>query len=55
MLFVGSVGDPGLDRYVGRSIADIAAEEGKAPADAMLDLALADDLATQFRWVTETE
>ena len=39
----------------GRSIADIAAEQGKAPADAMLDLALADDLATQFRWVTETD
>ena len=30
-----------------RSIADIAAEHGVAPADAMLDLALAEDLATR--------
>ncbi|MGA2835750.1 MAG: amidohydrolase family protein [Acidimicrobiales bacterium] len=55
VLFVGAVRDPGLDRFVGRSIADIAAEQDVAPADAMIDLALADDLATQFRWVTETE
>ncbi|HEY5109586.1 MAG TPA: amidohydrolase family protein [Acidimicrobiales bacterium] len=54
VLFVGSVTDPELDRFVGRSIADIAAEQGVAPADAMLDLAMADDLATHFRWVTET-
>ena len=55
VLFVGAVADPALDAYVGRSVADIAAEQGKAPADAMLDLALDDDLGTQFRWVTETE
>jgi N-acyl-D-aspartate/D-glutamate deacylase len=54
VLFVGSVTVPELDSFVGRSIADIAAELGVAPADAMIDLALADDLATQFRWVTET-
>ncbi len=54
VLFVGSVTVPELDGFVGRSVADIAAETGKAPADAMIDLALADDLATQFRWVTET-
>ena len=54
VLFVGSVTVPELDRFVGRSIADIAAEQGVAPADAMIDLALADDLATHFRWVTET-
>ncbi len=54
VLFVGSVTVPELDRFVGRSIADIAVEQGVAPADAMIDLALADDLATRFRWVTET-
>ena len=54
VLFVGSVTVPELDPFVGRSIADIAAEQGVAPADAMIDLALADDLATHFRWVTET-
>jgi N-acyl-D-aspartate/D-glutamate deacylase len=55
VLFVGSVEDPELDHWVGRSILDIATERGVAPADAMLDLAVADGLATQFRWVTETD
>ena len=34
--------------------ATIADERGVAPADAMLDLALAEDLATKFRWRTES-
>ncbi|HUA94226.1 MAG TPA: amidohydrolase family protein [Acidimicrobiales bacterium] len=55
VLFVGSVAHPELDRYVGRSVLDIAKEQGVAPADAMLDLALDDDLRTQFRWITETD
>jgi N-acyl-D-amino-acid deacylase len=38
----------------GRSIAEIAGEQGKAPADVMLDLALAEDLQTEFRWRTES-
>jgi N-acyl-D-aspartate/D-glutamate deacylase len=42
------------DKYQGRSIADIAGELGVAPADAMLDLALAEDLTTEFRWRTES-
>jgi N-acyl-D-aspartate/D-glutamate deacylase len=54
-LIVGSVADPELSGFVGRSILDIAKEQGVAPADAMLDLALKDDLLTQFRWVTETD
>ena len=37
-----------------RSISEIADERGVAPADAMLDLALAEDLATEFRWRTES-
>ena len=55
VLFVGSVTNPELADYVGRSILDLAEEQGVAPADAMLDLALADGLETQFRWVTETD
>ena len=55
VLFVGSVVNPRLDEYVGRSVLDIAKEQDVTPADAMLDLALADDLATQFRWITETD
>ena len=38
----------------GRSIEEIAVESGVAPADAMLDLAVAEDLATEFRWRTES-
>jgi N-acyl-D-aspartate/D-glutamate deacylase len=35
-------------RYVGRSIADVARESGQDPVDAWLDLALRDDLGTEF-------
>jgi N-acyl-D-amino-acid deacylase len=55
VLFVGSVTNPELTAYVGRSILDIAKEQDVAPADAMIDLALADGLETQFRWITETD
>ena len=39
---------PGLDRYVGRQVADIAKAEGKSPFDALVDIASADDLQTVF-------
>ena len=45
---------PSTQKLQSRSIADIADELGVAPADAMLDLALAEDLATRFRWRTES-
>ncbi len=38
----------------GRSIVELAAERGVAPADAMLDLAVSEDLETEFRWRTES-
>ncbi len=38
----------------GRTIASLAEEQGRAPADVMLDLALAEDFATEFRWRMET-
>jgi len=53
-VFVDEVALPEHDKYQSRSIADIAAERGVAPADAMLDLALSEDLATRFRWRTES-
>ncbi|MCG8591724.1 MAG: amidohydrolase family protein [Proteobacteria bacterium] len=52
--FVEEVRRPEHEAYVGRSIAEIAAEREVAPADAMLDLALAEDLGTRFRWQNRT-
>jgi N-acyl-D-aspartate/D-glutamate deacylase len=53
-LFVDRVTKPQHAELQGRSIAEIAREQGVAPADAMLDLALAEDLVTEFRWRTES-
>lgn len=38
-------------RWDGRTVADLAAAEGKHPVDAFLDLAVAEDLATEFKTV----
>jgi N-acyl-D-amino-acid deacylase len=61
-LWVERVANPEHASLVGRSIEDIAAEQGKAPADAMLDLALAENLATEFcqrnenpEWIAEVK
>jgi len=54
VVFVDEAADPRHARFLRRSIAEIAAELGKAPADAMLDLALDSDLATKFRWENRT-
>lgn len=40
---------PGLQKYLGRLIADIAEEEGKHVTDAMLDIAVAGKLRVLFR------
>lgn len=52
--FVDEVTRPENERYLRRTIADIASELGKHPADAMLDLALSEDLAMRFRWENKT-
>jgi N-acyl-D-aspartate/D-glutamate deacylase len=39
---------PEHERFVGMHLADVAEAMGKAPLDAFLDLALAEDLKTQF-------
>jgi N-acyl-D-amino-acid deacylase len=54
LLFVGSVIQPDHEPYLRRPIAELAEEGGVAPADFLLDLALSEDLATEFRWSTET-
>ncbi len=39
---------PELEKYVGRSLGQIAADEGKHPIEVMLDLSLAGDLNVEF-------
>jgi N-acyl-D-aspartate/D-glutamate deacylase len=53
-VFVDEVMLPDHEKFQSRSIRDIAGERDVAPADALLDLALAEDLATRFRWRTES-
>ncbi len=45
---------PENEKFVGRSLTDIAAELGVHPTDAMIDIALSEDLTTEFLWRTET-
>jgi N-acyl-D-amino-acid deacylase len=40
--------------YQSRSVAELAADLGVAPADFLLDLALAEECRTRFRWRTES-
>jgi N-acyl-D-aspartate/D-glutamate deacylase len=42
-------------KCVGRSLVELARERGVAPMDAFLDLALSEQLATEFVWATETD
>ena len=53
-VFVDEIARPEHAKYQSRSIREIADERGVAPADALLDLALDEDLATKFRWRTES-
>lgn len=54
-VFVAS--SPGLseEAYQGRSVAQLAEEQGIAPGDFVLDLALADDFATRLIWSTNSD
>jgi N-acyl-D-amino-acid deacylase len=45
---IGDVGDEKFRKYEGLTLGDIAKQEDKHPIDAMLDLAVADDLKTLF-------
>ena len=54
VVFVHEAVLPEHQRWQGRSIAEMAQELDVAPADAMLDLALAEDFRTEFRWRTES-
>jgi len=54
VLHVGSVSRPENEKFVDRSIRDLARELDVAEEDAMIDLALAEELATEFVWRTDT-
>jgi N-acyl-D-amino-acid deacylase len=54
-VIVEAVVDSAHAGLVGRSIASIAQDQGVAPADAVLDLAVAEGLETEFRWKWETD
>jgi N-acyl-D-aspartate/D-glutamate deacylase len=45
---VESVADPKFQKYVGKTVEEVAKMENKHPMDAMLDLAIADNLKTEF-------
>jgi N-acyl-D-aspartate/D-glutamate deacylase len=47
-LRVNKVHRPQHARFVGRTVSEVAAALGLSPADALFDLALGDDLATEF-------
>jgi len=51
---VDEVVSPEHEKFLHRTIFDIAAELGKEPADAMLDLAMAENLETVFRYVNKS-
>jgi N-acyl-D-aspartate/D-glutamate deacylase len=55
VLHVNKVSRPENEKYAGRSVTDIASELGVHPTDAMLDIALSEDLTTEFLWRTETQ
>jgi len=49
MLIVQHVNDqPELEKYLGKSVGDIAHEEGKMPLDVLLDLSIAGNLKVEF-------
>jgi N-acyl-D-aspartate/D-glutamate deacylase len=47
-LIILTAADPANKKFEGRSVGTIAAEQGKSPIDAMLDIAIADGLDTIF-------
>ena len=54
VLHVNKVAEAENDKFVGRSLLDIAGELGVHPTDAMIDIALSEDLGVEFVWRTET-
>ena len=54
-LSVHAVSRPEHAALVGRTLAELGSERGVAPMDLLVDLALAEDLATVFLWRTDSD
>ncbi|MCG8587732.1 MAG: amidohydrolase family protein [Proteobacteria bacterium] len=54
-LSVNDTQHPDHRECVGRTLTDIAKQRGIAPMDALVDIALADDLATEILWRTDDD
>lgn len=54
VLHVYAAKKPENQKWIGHSMTEIAAERGGAPMDAMVELALSEDLAVEFVWRTGT-
>lgn len=55
MVLVGKTSRPENADLQGRVLSEIAAERGVEPMDVMAELALSEDMETQFIWNTETD
>ena len=55
MLSVHATKRPENQALAGRNLAELARERGLAPMDLLVDLALSEDLATEFLWRTDSE
>ena len=55
MVLIGKTGRPENAELQGRVLSEIAGERGVAPMDLMVELALSENLETQFIWNTETD
>lgn len=55
MVLIGRVSRPEHEALKGRRLSELAAERGAAPMDVMVELALSENLETEFLWNTETD
>ncbi len=53
--FLDEASEPSFQRFLRKSVAEIARQLGKTPADAMLDIALACELRAKFRWENRSD
>jgi len=55
MVYVYHAESESNQKFIGHSLAELAAERGVAPMDVMVEIALEEELAVEFIWRTETD